>query len=104
MSNDSLLRWLSNESSTEQTKSASYQNLVSTELLGAQQLLVFEWLGSHPLSSYEDINKGLFNGKKINVVCGRMNELRKMDLVSAVGFKVSEETGQKQVLWVLNGR
>lgn len=103
-----LLQYLSSDDDTQlvtryddSTKLAAYKRVLSSGLLSSQQNAIAQYLFAFPNSSYEDINDGLFFGRKINAVCGRMNELRKNGIVVVSGYKTSTKTGMRQVTWVL---
>ena len=94
-----LLAYL-DEVQTSATRDASYQAVI--QLGGSQREVVYEFVREHPEGvTNQDINIGLFHGKKINVVCARINELRKLDRIIVGGTRTNEQTGMHNVYWIV---
>lgn len=93
-----LLAYIEQEQ-TFALRDAAHQ--VITQLGGSQREQIYLYICEHPEGvSMEEINHALFRGKKINAVCGRINELRSSEKVMLAGSRKNEITGMMNAIWI----
>lgn len=85
--------------SPRQTSILSYVKLVDENELGRLQSVVYSFITRNPKCSDREISLG--TGLKINCVCGRRNELVRMNYVLEDGVKFDQETKRMVTTWVV---
>lgn len=105
MADSSLIYWMDEGGtvlySPERIRDLSYRQVVESHQGSSQAQRILDYLLIHPEgATNNELNRVLFGGQKINAVCGRVNELRKMGLISSGGARIDSVTGKLNAYWI----